>query len=92
MTIIKDIENSIKKLDEIIEISSRPGNSYLEKAVWKKVEDGILDNIHNADSFQLTKMLTTYKFRYYTEYNNKEVLRSEIQRRVRLNNLDKILK
>jgi hypothetical protein len=52
--------------------------------VVKSLADGILDSIQNANTHQLNVILNGgYKFRYYTELNNKETLRLEIQRRIR---------
>jgi transcription termination factor NusB len=50
--------------------------------IWKKVEDGILDNLHNANQHQLDQ-LQYFKFMFYSDLNNKENLKNEITRRLR---------
>lgn len=63
-------------MSNINEILSRGGASnFTRNEVFKKVEDGIFDNIHKASEHQLRVMTTGYKFQYYTEFNsNKEYL------------------
>jgi len=81
----KLLESCVKSLVNMIEITKRKGSrSYSESETFKKIEDGILDSIHNANTHQLNVLLKGgYKFIYYTELNNKETLRLEIQRRMR---------
>ncbi len=88
--IIKDLESMISNLDELKRLKSM-GGDYTTNMVSKKVEDGILDKIHTANDHQLNVIMNSYRFRYYTEYNNKEVLRGEIQKRIREHKLKEIL-
>ncbi len=58
----------------------------------KKIEDGLLDNIHNANESQLNHMISNYRFRYYTDYNiDKDLLKSEITKRLRDNKLKQLI-
>ena len=93
MSLIHHLESCVKSLESMIEITKRKGSrSYSECETFKKIEDGILDSIHNANTHQLNVILNGgYKFRYYTELNNKETLRSEAQRRIRESRLNQIL-
>lgn len=95
MSLIKSLENCVKSLEDMTEILDRKnkiGRSYLETETFKKIEDGILDSIHNANNHQLDVILNGgYKFKYYYELNNKELLKSEVQRRIRENKLNEIL-
>jgi hypothetical protein len=93
MSLINNLESCVKSLENIIEITKRKGSrSYSECETFKKIEDGILDSIHNANDHQLNVLLKGgYKFRYYTELNNKETIRLEIQRRIREIKLNQIL-
>ena len=60
--------------------------------LYKNIEDGIFDNIHFANQKQLSHMMNSYRFRFYTEFNtDKHLLRSEIQRRIRDNRLENLL-
>jgi 3-dehydroquinate dehydratase len=83
----------VKTLENIMEITKRKGSrSYSECETFKKIEDGILDSIHNANTHQLNVILNGgYKFRYYTELNKKETIQSEVQRRIRESRLNQIL-
>jgi hypothetical protein len=91
--LVKDLESCVQALENINSILKKSsGRSYAETEVNKKIEDGILDSIHNANNHQLSVILNGgYKFRFYTELNNKETLRSEIQKRLRNNKLKEIL-
>jgi hypothetical protein len=93
MSLINNLESCVKSLENMIEITKRKGSrSYSECETFKKIEDGILDSIHNANTHQLNVILNGgYKFRYYTELNNKETLRLEIQRRIRESRLNQVL-
>ena len=86
-SLVKDLENCVQALENIniiLKGSKSSGRSYVETEVNKKIEDGILDSIHRANNHQLNVMLKGgYKFRFYTELNNQEALRSEIQKRLR---------
>lgn len=56
--------------------------------LYKTIEDGILDKIKDANQHQLNHILNSYRFRYYTEFNtDKELLKNEIQKRLRDNKL-----
>lgn len=60
--------------------------------LYKNIEDGLLDNIHNANESQLNHMMSNYRFRYYTEYNtDKDLLKSEITKRLRDNKLKQLI-
>jgi len=94
--LVKDLENCIHTLENmnsILKGSKSSGRSYLETEVYKKIEDNILDSIHNANKHQLNVILNGgYKFRFYTELNNNETLKNEIQKRLRDNKLKELLK
>lgn len=87
--LISELESLSSKMEEMILLSK--GN-YTENMVYKKVEEGIFDKIHTADTHQLSIIMESYKWRFYKEYNNKEVLRAEIQRIIRDKKLETILK
>lgn len=92
--LIKDLETCVQTLENINSIlkGSKYGRSYAETEVNKKIEDGILDSIHNANNHQLSVILNGgYRFRFYTELNDKEKLRNEIQKRLRDNKLKELL-
>jgi hypothetical protein len=83
---IESLSNLSKQLEETLEITKRAnknfGGDYFQAELRKKIEDGILDNIHNATSDQLS-IVRNYRFMYYYEYNDDDVFLSEIKRRLR---------
>ena len=91
----EDLENLIKKVSDLKDLSERSQSERKDittMSVYKKVEDGVLDNIHNASKSQLINFLENYRFYYYTEYNNnKELLKNEVNRRLRDDKLKQLL-
>jgi hypothetical protein len=94
--LVKDLEICIETLKNITEITNRiksTGRSFFETETFKKVEDGILDSIYKANEYQLSVLLNGgYKFKYYTELNDPENRKNEIQKRLRDNKLNELLK
>jgi hypothetical protein len=93
LDLFEGLENLADKLEEMKEIikKSHKGD-YLSADLDKKIEDGILDKIHNANKHQLNIILNGgYKFRFYTELNDKENLRNEVQKRLRDNKLNSLI-
>jgi len=92
--LVKDLESCIETIKNIMDITSRRekiGRSFAEVELFKKIEDAILDSIHKANNHQLNVLLNGgYKFKYYNELNDKEILKSEIQKRIRENKLNQI--
>lgn len=85
--VIESLSKLSKQLEETLEITKRAnknfGGDYLQAELRKKIEDGILDNIHNATNDQLGRLARNYRFMYYYEYNDDDVFLSEIKRRLR---------
>ena len=93
LDLFEGLENLADKLEEMKEIikKSHKGD-YLRVDLDKKIEDGILDKIHNANKHQLNIILNGgYKFRFYTELNDKQNLRNEVQKRLRDNKLNSLI-
>ena len=89
------LESMIKTLEEMTEVLDKSVSSKEHVSsimLSKKIEDGLLDNIHNANESQLDHIISNYRFRYYTDYNtDKDLLKSEIVKRLRDIKLNKIL-
>ena len=87
MGVIESLSKLSKQLEETIEITKRAnknfGGDYFQAELRKKIEDGILDNIHNATSDQLSRLARNYRFMYYYEYNDDDVFLSEIKKKLR---------
>ena len=88
----KDICNDLNKcldtISNMTDILNRSTNQddYIKLETYKKVEDGILDSIHNANNLQRNFLLKGgFKFRYYLELNDTKVLQREINLRMLLN-------
>lgn len=93
--LVKDLERCVDTLEGLNKIlEKKEKGKFPEAETYKRIEDGILDSIHKANNNQLTYMLNGgYKFRFYTEFNdNNELLRAEIQKRLRNNKIEEILK
>ena len=89
------LSSMIESLDELTKVLSKSKSNKEDISMtmlYKNIEDGIFDKIHDANQHQLNMMMNSYKFRFYTEFNtDKELLRNEIQKRLRENKLQKIL-
>lgn len=81
---LKSLVDRLGELNDIQQKSIESGRGSADTMVNKAVEDGILDKIYDANKNQLTFILESYHFNYYTEYNkDRELLRKEVQRRLR---------
>ncbi len=92
--ILNQLDELISKMEELAEIQKRSksfAGDVMLTTFYKSSEDGILNHIHKANPKQMRIMLGSYKWRYYTEFNNPEVLLLDIQRRVRDKKLEKLL-
>lgn len=91
--LIKDLESCVDKINNLSEITSKSKNfiyGFLEAEVYKKMEDGLLDNIHKANDKQLNYMLN-HRFKYYIQFNDGEILAKEITKRLREHKINEIL-
>ena len=89
------LSSMIESLDELTKVLNKSKSNREDVSMtmlYKNIEDGILEKIHDANQHQLNMMMNSYKFRFYTEFNtDKELLRNEIQKRLRENKLEKLL-
>lgn len=87
----KHLSSMLETLDEMTKVLNKSKQNREEVSMtmlFKNIEDGILDKIHDANTHQLNHMMNSYRFRYYTEFNSdKELLKNEIQKRLRDNKL-----
>lgn len=88
------LSSMIESLDELTKVLNKSKSNKEDVSMtvlYKKIEDGILDKIHDANQHQLNMMMNSYRFKYYTEFNtDKELLRNEIQKRLRDNKLKEL--
>lgn len=89
------LTSMIESLDELTKVLSKSKSNREDVSMtmlYKNIEDGILNKIHDANEHQLNVMMNSYRFKFYTEFNtDKELLRNEIQKRLRENKLEKLL-
>jgi len=65
---LEKLSDSIKEMSEVVEVSKKyPKNKDVFGLLLdKKIEDGIIDNLHNANEYQLKRMKDWY-WKYYKE-------------------------
>ncbi len=91
------LDNMIQNMKEMTDILKRyndnhRGESFGTVRFYKSVEDGILDNMINADEKQFNTIMKEYRFRYYKEFNtDKEALRNDVTRRIREKKLNDLI-
>jgi hypothetical protein len=87
-----EIVQILEKLSNTIEeLKNSAVNSHPDVYIWKKVEDGILDNIANANELQL-KRLRNYNFKYYIKFNtDRDLLDNLIQDKIREETLNELI-
>jgi hypothetical protein len=84
--------DTLEELNKVLSKSKSNREDVSMTMLYKNIEDGILDKIHDANQYQLNHMINSYRFKYYIDFNtDKELLRNEIQKRLRENKLQKIL-
>lgn len=82
ISLLEKVSDDISDITDITKRSKEIGVTTDVAFTFKSIEDGILNNIHNATNEQINK-LKTYKFKYYHELNDNDVLLSEIRKRLR---------
>ena len=90
---MKELEELVIKMNDLIELRKRAkqfSGDMMLVTFHKNSEDGLLNNIQNANTKQLSTIINAFRWKYYTEYNDKEVLVPEINRRIRLSKLEKL--
>lgn len=91
---MKELEDLVKKLEDMIELQKRAksfSGDILKTTFHRNSEDGILNYIHKANSKQLSTIINSFRWQYYREYNDKDVLVAEIRNRVRSKKLESLL-
>lgn len=89
---LESMIDSLQEMQDVLSKSQSNRESVDMTILYKNIEDGILDNIQNANKKQLNHIINDYRFRYYTDFNtDKELLRSEITKRIRDIKLNRIL-
>ena len=89
-SIVDLLEKMIEEIEDLkdFQIRSKNFSSKIEAHAFKNIEKGILENLHKTNKYQQLKLLNgTYRFRYYTEFNDGGVLLEKL----RNDKLEKIL-
>lgn len=86
---LSKLQDSILKLNKDLLMHN---DTYRSNYVNMKIEKGMLDNIENANDEQIKRLLDdSFKFKYYKEYNNKEVFKKFIISKKRSKKISKII-
>jgi hypothetical protein len=89
---LESMIETLKEMQNVLSKSKSNVESISNTILYKNIEDGILNNIHNANNYQLNMIMNNYKFNYYTEFNyNRDLLKNEINNRLRDYKLNRIL-
>lgn len=75
---------------DIVKRSKHTGRDEFFMETHKRIEDGILDNIHTASEEQIWLLVRYRKWVYYYEYEDSNLLENEIKARLRNNKLKEI--
>ncbi len=90
---LQDMLKSVQDMTNILKKSKEIHEDVPMTCFYKKIEDGILDNIEKANEYQMNVMMNNYTFRYYTEFNrDKNLLKRVITEKIRGSKLDELLK
>lgn len=67
--ILEKLSNTMKDMSEVVEVSQKyPNNKDIFVLLLdKKIEDGLINNLHNASEEQLKRMKNDYVWKYYKE-------------------------
>lgn len=82
ISLLEKVSDDIRDITDVTKRSKEIGVTTDVAFTFKSIEDGILNNIHNATNEQINK-LKTYKFKYYHELNDDDILLAEIRKRLR---------
>lgn len=64
---LEKLSNAMKDMSEIVEVSQKyPNNKDIFGLLLdKRIEDGLINNLHNASEEQLKRLKEDYGWRYY---------------------------
>ncbi len=66
--LLEKLSEQIKEMTEVVEISKKfPKCDINDMILQKRIEDGFLKNLHNANEKQLIFMRDSYRWSYYRE-------------------------
>lgn len=89
---LKDMLDTVVGLQEVLVKSKEIHEDVHITTFYKKMEDGILDKIADANDYQKRVILESFKFRYYTEFNkDKDLLKRVMTEKIRGSKLEELL-
>lgn len=91
---LKKLEEQINELNELTKFIDKYGDPQItsEKLFYKRLEDGILSNISEANVDQLNMMKRSYRFKFYSEEYIDNLVKGELLKRSRRDKLNIINK
>jgi hypothetical protein len=93
---MEELIERLKKTCEDLELISeltlkyRDNRVVAQKLLYKKIEDGILSNLHNANEDQLRILRNDYRFMYYGKEITDKLIDSAILKNLRRDKLKRI--
>jgi hypothetical protein len=93
---LEKLSNSLKEMSEVVEVSQKyPQHKDVYGLVLdKRIEDGLIKNLHNASEEQLKIMKNSFHWKYYKEEEKKieNRINELIVNKKRSKKLERILK
>lgn len=90
---LKSMLDTVVEMKDILIKSKEIHEDVPMTTFYKKMEDGILDKMIDANEYQTNYMMNSYKFRYYTAFNrDKDLLKRVITEKIRGSRLEELLK
>jgi hypothetical protein len=88
---LEKLQAIINEIELLTVITKRFGTENVNKMlIQKKIEDGIIENFHNAESYQLDMMKNNYRFQYYEEDVVNKLVDKAIIKNTRLKKLEQL--
>lgn len=90
--LIKKLKESCEQLQLISELTEKYKKTDIvcEKLLHKKIEDGILSNLGNANIYQLKMLKSSYRFKYYGNEITDKLIDIQIKKTTRKDKLKTI--
>lgn len=89
---IRSLESAIEKMQQLNDaLKKRQGEPVGQMLMYKKIEDGMIENFHIMTDHQIKNLLRGFKFKWYKELNSQKVLEDAIKKAKRKDVLRSIL-
>jgi hypothetical protein len=92
--LIEKIEKSIPEWELLLLAQKKNPRDPMEAMYWKKMEDGIIENLWRMNEYQLEHFNKSHYrgiFRWYSELNDDKIFREYVKQSKRKKALDNLL-